>query len=104
MPRNLHPARDIPARVRREVLDACCAYCGDPFPTEVDHIVPVTQGGTADRENLAPACGPCNGEKLDFTPEEWKAWRLEMGWCWPPKSRAARLRELVEKYMPELDR
>lgn len=104
MPRSLHPARAIPDSVRREVLDASCAYCGGPFPTEVDHILPVSRGGTADRENLAPACSACNGEKLDFTPEEWKVWRLSMGWCWPPKSRVALIRELMAQYMPGLDR
>jgi 5-methylcytosine-specific restriction protein A len=31
--------------------------------TEVDHITPVTQGGTDDDWNLRAACGPCHAAK-----------------------------------------
>lgn len=31
--------------------------------TEVDHIIPVTQGGTDEMENLQSACGPCHKAK-----------------------------------------
>jgi 5-methylcytosine-specific restriction endonuclease McrA len=82
-------ARKIPLAVRREVLaSGVCAYCGD-YATTVDHIVPVAKGGTADRENLAPACSWCNSDKLDFTPEEWREWRESEGKPWPPESRTA---------------
>jgi hypothetical protein len=75
----------IPARVRREVLaEALCHYCRGLWPNEVDHVQPVSRGGTDDRENLVAACHRCNWEKLDFTPEEWRAWRLETGRPWPP--------------------
>ena len=90
----LRRQRSIPAKVRREVLNDPCAYCGD-FATDVDHILPVSRGGTRDRENLAPACSTCNWEKLDFTPDEWRAWRLERGWSWPPPGFVARLAEAV---------
>ncbi|HCB34739.1 MAG TPA: HNH endonuclease [Acidimicrobiaceae bacterium] len=39
--------------------------------TEVDHIKPVTAGGSDDLDNLQAACGPCNKEKGDT-------------WPWPP--------------------
>lgn len=39
-----------------------CAYCGD-YAGCVDHIVPVSRGGTNDDENLVAACYPCNGKK-----------------------------------------
>lgn len=35
-----------------------CRWCGDPSTT-VDHIVPLVEGGTNERDNLCGACGPC---------------------------------------------
>lgn len=40
-----------------------CRYCGrqsDVVPLHVDHVIPVCQGGTNDRENLITACADCN--------------------------------------------
>lgn len=52
--------------------DGCvCAYCG-AAATEVDHIVPLIQGGSNDPGNLAAACRPCNGGKSGRTPEQWR--------------------------------
>ena len=87
----------IVAAVRRDVLnEGRCAYCGETFfPLTVDHIIPSSRGGTNSRSNLTAACWPCNSEKLDFTPEEWKAWRLENGHPWPPRSRSAVMSEMV---------
>jgi 5-methylcytosine-specific restriction endonuclease McrA len=31
----------------------------------IDHILPVSRGGTNDVENLCVSCGPCNGRKRD---------------------------------------
>lgn len=77
----------ISRSLRMEVLfSGPCAYCGDPIPTQVDHIMPRSRGGTDDRDNLAPACRLCNMEKLDFTPEEYRAYREEKGLGWPPQS------------------
>lgn len=69
--------------VREMILARPCAYCGGEA-TQVDHIVPVALGGTDDRRNLAPACGRCNVEKGNRTPEQWKAWRLNRSRSWPP--------------------
>lgn len=44
-----------------------CAYCAVPFSAEVkatqDHVVPVSKGGHHTRENVVPACKPCNSRK-----------------------------------------
>ena len=43
-----------------------CAYCGRKPPTvtlEVDHIIPVAEGGGDDYENLATSCFDCNRGK-----------------------------------------
>jgi 5-methylcytosine-specific restriction endonuclease McrA len=40
-----------------------CAYCGGPFE-EVDHVIPLSQGGTNWLSNLRPACSSCNRRKF----------------------------------------
>lgn len=40
-----------------------CTYCETAPATEIDHILPITKGGTGDRENLTPVCRPCNARK-----------------------------------------
>ena len=47
-----------------------CAYCTD-LATAVDHIIPVTRGGTNERTNLAPTCTSCNSRKGTLLPDEW---------------------------------
>lgn len=53
-------------RTRAAVLAAhpFCAYCGAPADT-VDHIVPLSRGGTDDPSNLRSACRACNTRKRD---------------------------------------
>jgi 5-methylcytosine-specific restriction endonuclease McrA len=49
-----------------------CAYCGTTEgEMQVDHIVPLVQGGTNDLGNLTVACQPCNSGKSGRTPEQW---------------------------------
>lgn len=50
--------------------DGCrCVYCGSLDNLVVDHMVPVTLGGTDDIDNLALACRACNSGKAGRTPE-----------------------------------
>lgn len=53
---------EVRAWVKSLTDETPCTYCGDPFGT-LDHIVPVSAGGTNARENLTPACLPCNLRK-----------------------------------------
>lgn len=62
--------RYIPANVRLNVLvrdGFACAYCGakrsDGASLEVDHVIPVSAGGTAHPDNLVAACVACNRGK-----------------------------------------
>jgi 5-methylcytosine-specific restriction endonuclease McrA len=54
--------------------DNKCAYCHQEFsealPCTIDHIVPLSRGGTNWPSNLAMACGPCNSRKHDKMPDE----------------------------------
>lgn len=49
-----------------------CVYCGSTETLEIDHVIPVCQGGTNDIENLVTACRHCNRSKSGRTPEEWE--------------------------------
>jgi hypothetical protein len=50
-----------------------CHYCGTWLASTVDHVVPVSRGGTNARENLVSSCLVCNSGKADRTPEQWLA-------------------------------
>jgi 5-methylcytosine-specific restriction endonuclease McrA len=52
-----------------------CHWCGEQFsPAELtmDHIVPVTRGGKASRNNVVPSCRECNSRKKYLLPMEWE--------------------------------
>lgn len=85
------PRPCIPRPVRAAVLARdgnACVYCkrkeGQYGPGEtardgqihLDHVIPVSQGGTDHLDNLVAACGPCNQFKSDRTPDE-------CGLAWP---------------------
>ena len=59
----------VSVRTRFEIFkrdDFACAYCGRKSPEvvlEVDHIVPVCDGGADDPINLTTACWECNRGK-----------------------------------------
>lgn len=67
--------RSISIRLRNEILERngfTCQRCGngpgDPDPVNpgrkvrlhIDHIKPISQGGTTDRDNLQVVCSACN--------------------------------------------
>lgn len=56
-----------------ELLDHACTYCGSIEKIEIDHIVPLSRGGTHEPENLAPACRACNRSKGAKLLSEWEA-------------------------------
>jgi len=74
----------IPRPFVRHVMERdgyMCVYCGQQSSPSVessrkavlgvDHITPITRGGSSSVENLACCCRLCNNEKNDRTPEEW---------------------------------
>ena len=72
-----HAAQRLPTqawmRLRAQVLRATpsCAVCGRPAE-QVDHIVPLSQGGTHAVGNLRAICRRCHATK---TAREWAAAR-----------------------------
>ena len=65
------PRKPIPKSVRFEVFKRdkfTCQYCGASAPDvilQVDHIKPVSKGGTNDIMNLVTACRDCNSGKTN---------------------------------------
>lgn len=95
--------RPIPQSTLRELAErsdctkggnnrVSCEYCGadgwveweGPTPSgwirlveiTVDHVVPVTRGGTEDLANLVWACRSCNSSKGDMPLAEWPGYRV----------------------------
>jgi 5-methylcytosine-specific restriction endonuclease McrA len=62
-----------------DLQGGCCAYCGCPVDlrakggSHVDHIHPLSRGGSNWPVNLAVTCPPCNSRKGDRTLEEFFA-------------------------------
>ena len=49
-----------------------CFYCGSSNKITIDHVVPISRGGTHGIGNLVPACAFCNGSKNSKFLIEWK--------------------------------
>lgn len=58
-------------RIREAVLARdghTCGYCGGQGEaTQVDHIIPVSKGGSNELHNLIACCARCNRLKSDHT-------------------------------------
>lgn len=54
--------------------DGCCTYCEADLSNEyeVDHFIPIAQGGGNEPENIVLACMPCNRSKGAKMPWEWR--------------------------------
>lgn len=52
-----------------------CAYCPAPGTT-LDHVVPLSRGGSNGPENVVPACGPCNSAKRAKYLLEWLSYQF----------------------------
>jgi 5-methylcytosine-specific restriction endonuclease McrA len=53
-----------------------CEYCGvegeDNAKWCVDHVVPLSRGGSNEPDNLVACCFPCNASKSDKLVHEWR--------------------------------
>ena len=65
------PSTPVPTVLRaqvREIDNGLCAYCHTPEALtvttfEIDHVVPVSQGGETSLDNLCLSCPSCNRHK-----------------------------------------
>jgi hypothetical protein len=56
----------IPPSVRNRVFirdNGQCQHCGATENLEIDHIIPVSRGGSSTENNLQVLCAPCNRSK-----------------------------------------
>jgi 5-methylcytosine-specific restriction endonuclease McrA len=82
-PRRGRPSPANPAAAKRSMKRAAmrdcgrrCVYCGTCLELEsatIDHVYPVSRGGSHALGNLVAACGPCNRLKGDMLPFEFFA-------------------------------
>lgn len=49
----------------RKLYGKLCYICRDKMADTIDHVVPLSKGGTNDLGNLRPACYDCNWQKGD---------------------------------------
>lgn len=50
-----------------------CVYCGSvKRPFHLDHVIPLSRGGSSDPNNLVTSCAACNIAKGAKTPDEWR--------------------------------
>lgn len=58
---------------KQKVEAGVCHHCQKNFPPSeltLDHLVPLARGGMSTKNNMVPACRPCNAEKRLGTPAE----------------------------------
>jgi 5-methylcytosine-specific restriction endonuclease McrA len=57
-----------------------CYYCGTTeYPLQVDHVVPLSKGGTNEESNIVAACEFCNRAKNDHSEAEYREWLRTIG-------------------------
>jgi 5-methylcytosine-specific restriction endonuclease McrA len=49
-----------------------CVYCGEKNSIELDHVIPLSRGGSHSIGNLVAACRTCNASKGSKTIMEWR--------------------------------
>jgi 5-methylcytosine-specific restriction endonuclease McrA len=65
--------------VRRIVFERdayACGYCGTREDLQVDHLIPLSRGGSNGFDNLITACVSCNLSTGAKTPVEWWNWLI----------------------------
>jgi 5-methylcytosine-specific restriction endonuclease McrA len=66
-----HTAEDVAKQFASQ--KGCCWHCGLPIngTFHVDHLIPVSRGGSNDARNIVISCPSCNLSKSDKLPHEW---------------------------------
>lgn len=67
---------------RQKIARGICFYCRRQVPSAeltMDHIVPLSRGGTSSKANLVPTCKECNTKKKILLPLEWEEYMERLG-------------------------
>lgn len=59
-------------RDKFSLLGDCCYYCGTGKRLTVDHMIPLSRGGSNKIDNIVPSCFSCNCRKNNYTHKEFK--------------------------------
>lgn len=62
-----------------KIYSSSCVYCGSKKRISVDHVIPISRGGTHGIGNLVSACLSCNTSKGAKTITEWKKAKRNLG-------------------------
>ena len=84
-----------------------CQYCGRQLPRSelnLDHVLPRSQGGKTNWENVVCSCLPCNLKKGGRTPEQarMKLFKKPVRPRWTPFFRTASKRVTYREWLPFL--
>ena len=66
---------------RNELDQGRCHYCGQAIPPKqltMDHVVPLSRGGTSTKANLVTTCKDCNNRKKTMLPLEWEEYMAHL--------------------------
>jgi 5-methylcytosine-specific restriction enzyme A len=67
---------------QQKIAKGLCYYCHrhvTPAELTMDHIVPLSRGGTSSKANLVPTCKSCNTKKKILLPLEWEEYMERLG-------------------------
>lgn len=75
----LHTSKDISSLKSKQTVCICGQSFGD-LPHTVEHIVPLSRGGSNDISNLMLMCKSCNSQKGNKLPSEYVEYLLLLGY------------------------
>lgn len=61
----------------RKIYSDPCFFCGSTENQSIDHIIPLSKGGSHSIGNVMTLCLSCNTSKRDKLFIEWKLWKKE---------------------------
>jgi 5-methylcytosine-specific restriction endonuclease McrA len=62
-------------KTQYEEQEGKCFYCDKKLDKyHIDHLIPISRGGSNDKENICIACPECNFRKGNKTPEEFETY------------------------------
>jgi 5-methylcytosine-specific restriction endonuclease McrA len=69
----------ITAKESKKLYSSPCLFCGSREQINLDHIIPISRGGSHGIGNLQPLCENCNSTKYNKTIMEWRMYRIAIG-------------------------
>ncbi len=96
--RSLHKKRKgrVSKGARPSLMRIPCYFCGDPNPTTIDHLVPLSRLGSNRRSNLVSACALCNSMKSGMLYDEFIAFCRELLWKYADKTAPKKVERLAQ--------